>query len=169
MNYYATVNDQEFVIEIGPDNQIVVNGEVFDIDFKRMPNSGVTSLLINHRSLEAVVEEHDGTWQVLIRGEQYPVVVVDERTQRLANARGSFSAPEGEVIIVSPMPGTIIAVSVNEGDYVREGDKVVILESMKMENELRAPRDGVVAHVNIQAGASVEKGETLVVIADDQD
>jgi biotin carboxyl carrier protein len=166
MKYFATVNDQEFVIEIGHDNQIVVNDEVFHIDFQRMPNSGVTSLLINHRSLEAVVEEHDGLWQVLIRGEQYPVLVVDERSQRLANARGSFTAPEGEMIIASPMPGTIVAVAVSEGDHVSEGDKVVILESMKMENELRAPRDGLVAHVNVQAGASVEKGETLVVIID---
>lgn len=167
MKYYATVNDQEFVIEIGQDNQIVVNDEPFDIDFKRMPDSSVTSLLINHRSLEAVVEEKDGIWQVLIRGEQYPVLVLDERTQRLANARGSFTAPEGEVIVASPMPGTIIAVSVSEGDFVKEGDKIVILESMKMENELRAPRDGLIAQVNVKAGASVEKGETLVVITDE--
>ena len=65
------------------------------------------SLLLNHHSLEAVVHEGDGRWEVLIRGELYPVEVADERTHRLAKARGSFSPPDGEVSVVSPMPGTI--------------------------------------------------------------
>jgi biotin carboxyl carrier protein len=168
MKYFANVKDQEFIIEIGLDNRITVNGEPFEINFRRMPNSGVTSLLINHRSLEAVVEELEGIWQVLIRGEQYPVAVADERMQRLSKARGSFAAPDGEVSVTSPMPGTIIAVPVEEGDIVNKGDKIIILESMKMENELRAPRDGIVTHVRVQAGTSVEKGQALVVISDQQ-
>lgn len=166
MIYFVKVKDQEFIIEIGQDNKIVVDGEAFDIDFRRMPRSGVTSLLINHHSFEAVVEEQDGTWQVFIRGEQYPVEVADERSYRLAKARGSFNAPEGDVSVQSPMPGTIIAVPVSEGDVVLEGDKVVILESMKMENELRAPRDGIVTHVRVEAGVGVEKGQVLLIISD---
>lgn len=166
MKYFAEVSDQEFIIEIGQDNQIMVNGDTFEINYQRMPNSGVTSLLINHRSLEAVVEEQDGIWQVLIRGEQYPVTVADERMQRLSKARGSFAAPDGEVVVKSPMPGTIIAVSVSEGDLVNKGDQVIILESMKMENELRAPRDGIINQVRVQAGTGVEKGQALVVISD---
>jgi biotin carboxyl carrier protein len=166
MKYFANVNEQEFIIEIGQDNQITVNGEPFHINFKRMPNGGVTSLLINNRSLEAVVEEQDGIWQVLIRGELYPVQVTDERMQRLSKARGSFAAPDGETPVKSPMPGTIIAVPVKQGDVVHKGDKVIILESMKMENELRAPRDGMVAHVRVKPGTSVEKGQVLVVISD---
>jgi propionyl-CoA carboxylase alpha chain/3-methylcrotonyl-CoA carboxylase alpha subunit len=166
MKYFAKVNDQEFIIEIGQDNQIVVNGDLFNINFQRMPKSGVTSLIINHRSLEAVVEEKDGSWQVLIHGEQYPVLVTDERMQRLSKARGSFAAPDGEAVVKSPMPGTIIAVPVEQGDVVTKGDKVVILESMKMENELSAPRDGIVTQVRVQAGTSVEKDQVLVVVSD---
>jgi biotin carboxyl carrier protein len=64
------------------------------------------------------------------------------------------------------MPGTIIAVPVSEGTIVQEGDKVVILESMKMENELRAPREGVVTLVKVEAGEGVEKGQVLIVISD---
>ena len=166
MKYFAKVKDQEFNIEIGQDNKIVVNGETFEIDYQRMPRSGVTSLLINQHSLEAVVEEQDGGWQVLIRGELYPVVVVDERTHRLSKARGSFAAPDGDAAVKSPMPGTIIAVPVNEGDVVQKGDQVIILESMKMENELRAPRAGVVTHIRVETGAGVEKGQVLLVIGD---
>ena len=166
MLYFAKVNEQEFIIEIGQDNRIVVNGETYDIDFRQMPKSGVTSLLLNQHSLEAVIDEGDGRWDVLIRGELYPVEVADERSHRLAKARGSFSPPDGEVSVKSPMPGTIISIPVDEGDIVSKGDKVVILESMKMENELRAPRGGVVTQVKIEAGSGVEKGQILIVISD---
>ena len=166
MIYIAKVNDQEYIIEISQENQIVVNGETYEIDFRQMPRSGVTSLLINHHSLEAVIDEGDGIWNVLIRGELYPVEVADERSHRLAKARGSFSPPDGEVSVNSPMPGIIIAVPVSEGDAVAKGDKVIILESMKMENELRAPRDGVVTQVKVEPGSNVEKGQVLIVISD---
>jgi 3-methylcrotonyl-CoA carboxylase alpha subunit len=75
---------------------------------------------------------------------------------------------DGEAIVTSPMPGIIVAVPVAVGDFVRRGDKVIILESMKMENELRAPFDGVVTHVYVAAGASVEKDQPLVGISQEQ-
>lgn len=166
MKYYAKVDNQEFVIEVGHENQIIVNDEPYDIDFRQISDSGVTSLIIGHHSLEAVVEEKEGAWQVLIRGDLYDVAVDDERSRRLASARGDMGAAEGDVIIRSPMPGIVIAVSVSEGQHVNKGDKVVILESMKMENELRSPRDGVVRHIKVEAGTNVEKDQILVIVAD---
>jgi biotin carboxyl carrier protein len=166
MKYITTINNQEYVIEIDHDHEIVVNGERFQIDFQLLPEGGVLSLLLNNRSLEAVVEERNEAWEVLIQGELYTVQVQDERAYRLAKARGSGGTVTGEAVIKSPMPGVIIAVSVSEGERVKKGDKVVILESMKMENELRAPRDGVVSRVHVRPGTSVEKGQPLVVIGD---
>ena len=166
MKYYAKVDDQEFVIEVGHENQIIVNDEPYEIDFQQMPDSGVTSLIIGNHSLEAVVEEKDGAWQVLIRGDLYDVAVEDERSRRLASARGDLASADGEVAVRSPMPGIVIAVSVSEGQQINKGDKVIILESMKMENELRAPRDGIISHVRVEAGANVEKDQVLIVISD---
>ena len=166
MKYFAKVDDQEFVIEVGHEDQIIVNDEPYEIDFQQMPDSGVTSLIIGNHSFEAVVEEIDGSWQVLIRGDLYEVDVDDERSRRLASARGDLMAADGEVAVRSPMPGIVIAVSVSEGQNVSKGDKVVILESMKMENELRAPRDGIISHIRIEVGASVDKDQVLVVITD---
>ena len=166
MKYFAKVDDQEFVIEVGHEDQIIVNDEPYEIDFQQMPGSGVTSLIIDNHSLEAVVEEKDGVWQVLIRGDLYEVKVDDDRSRRLASARGDLAAADGEVVVRSPMPGIVIAVSVSEGQNVSKGDKVVILESMNMENELRAPRDGIISHIRIEVGASVDKDQVLVVITD---
>ncbi len=166
MKYVAQVNDKEYTIEIGQEGELLVNGEPYDVDFRQMPDSGVVSLLINQRSLEAVVEQSNGYWDVLINGELYEVALEDERTIRLAQARGTATAVAGDATVDSPMPGIIIKVLVAEGDHVEKGDKVVILESMKMENELRAPRSGRVTSVSVEAGASVEKNQALVTIGD---
>ena len=169
MKYYVTVQDQEFEIVIDQDDQIVVNGQSYQIDFRELPDAGMVSLLINNRSLEAVVEERDNTWETLIKGELYTVKVEDERAYRLARARGSLADTSGESSVKSPMPGIIVKTPVAEGEHVRKGQTVVILESMKMENELKAPRDGLVTQVKVDAGDSVEKDQVLVVIGEDEE
>ena len=166
MKYITTINDEEFIIEVEQNNQILVNGERFEVDFQHLPEADALSLLLNNRSLEAVVEAREDVWEVLTKGELYTVKVQDERAYRLAKARGVVGDVAGEAQIKSPMPGLIVAVTVTEGQPVKKGDQVIILESMKMENELRAPKDGLVARVNVAQGASVEKDQVLVVIVD---
>jgi len=67
-------------------------------------------------------------------------------------------------VVVAPMPGLIVRVNVSPGDTVAAGQGLVVVEAMKMENELKAPADGVVARVSVEAGAAVEKGAVLVVL-----
>lgn len=166
MRYVAIVNDVEYVIEIDQDDRITVDDQRFDIDFQQLHEGGVLSLLLNNDSLEAIVDERDDSWEVLIHGELYTVRVQDERAYRLAKARGDSVDVTGDVNIKSPMPGLIIAVPVVEGQPVKKGDKIIILESMKMENELRSPRDGVVNRLFVQQGAGVEKDQVLATICD---
>jgi len=166
MKYITTLNDQQYTIEIDHDDQITVNGESYDVNFQQLSEGGILSLLLNNHSLEAIVEERDGAWEVLIRGELYTVQVQDERAYRLAKARGVTAEVTGEAAIKSPMPGLIIAVPVEEGQLVSKGDQIIILESMKMENELRSPRDGVVKHLYVKPGESVEKNQPLATIGE---
>jgi biotin carboxyl carrier protein len=166
MKYISTVGNEEHVIEIDKEGQITVNDQTFAIDFQRLTDGGLLSLLIDNRSLEAIVEERDDHWEVLIHGELYAVDVKDERAYRLAKARGLSTKATGEASISSPMPGLIVAVPVKEGQKIQKGDQVVILESMKMENELRSPRDGTVTHVYVTTGQSVEKNQILVTVGD---
>ncbi len=166
MKYITTVNGKEYVIEIDQDDEITVNGARHGIDFQQLAAGGTLSLLIDHRSLEAIVEERDDAWEVLLRGELYTVQVQDERAYRLAQARGELSDAQEAVVIRSPMPGLILDVLVEEGATIQKGQTVVILESMKMENELRAARDGVVTRVHVRQGDSVEKNQELVTIGD---
>ena len=75
------------------------------------------------------------------------------------------SAPLSGETVASPMPGTILSVNVQNGAAVNKGDVLMVLEAMKMENEIIAPCSGTIASVNVQSGASVETGATLCVIA----
>ena len=164
MKYITTVHGQEYIIEIDHENEITVNGERRTIDFQQLAEGGALSLLIDNRSLEAIVDERDDAWEVLLHGELYTVYVQDERAYRLAQARGQLSDVSEAMVIRSPMPGLILDVLVEEGSRVEKGQTVVILESMKMENELRAGRDGVVTRVHVLKGNSVEKDQELATI-----
>ena len=83
----------------------------------------------------------------------------------VAEAPAAAAAPAGGETVTSPMPGTILSVNVQNGASVKKGDVLLILEAMKMENEIMAPVDGTIASVNVQQGASVETGAVLCVIA----
>lgn len=80
-------------------------------------------------------------------------------------ASAPVAAPAGGETVNSPMPGTILSVNVQNGAAVKKGDVLMILEAMKMENEIMSPCDGTVASVNVNAGQSVETGAVLCVIA----
>ena len=166
MKYFVKVHDHDFVIDLGPDQQMTVNDDSLTVDYQQLPDSGVLSLLINNRSLVTVVEKRNDIYEVLINGELYEVAVQDERSYRLAKARGDVREASGEITVRSPMPGVIVKVPVEQGQTVAKGETLVILESMKMENELKSPRDGVVLRINTSSGASVEKGQDLLIVGD---
>lgn len=74
-------------------------------------------------------------------------------------------APAGSETVSAPMPGTILGVNVQNGASVKKGDVLVILEAMKMENEIVAPRDGTISSINVAKGAAVETGTVLCTIS----
>ncbi|MCS6870766.1 MAG: biotin/lipoyl-containing protein [Anaerolineae bacterium] len=163
MKYLATVNGQKFEVELKKDGRVLINGEERYVDFQHI-SEALYSALINNKSVEALVERHEGRYQVLIEGDLYEVEVLDERQQRLMSAAGGFSASQGEIALRAPMPGLIVAVRVSEGEQVRKGQPLVVLESMKMENDIKAPRDGKVERIYVEKGQTVEQNKTLITL-----
>ena len=112
-------------------------------------------------------------YNVTVNGTSYEITleVVDAADVKAtpapapAAAPAPVAAPAGGETVASPMPGTILSVNVQNGAAVKKGDVLMILEAMKMENEIIAPCDGTIASVNVNSGASVETGATLCVIA----
>jgi biotin carboxyl carrier protein len=164
MKYITTINGVTFEIEIQRDGGLLVNGERREVDFLPFEESSLYSVIMDNRSYEALVEEQGNLYEVLMQGQLFNVQVLDERAQLLASKRGAPMVETGEISIKSPMPGLIVALLVSEGQSVAAGQTLVILESMKMQNELKAPRDGTVQRISVQAGQSVEINKPLITL-----
>jgi biotin carboxyl carrier protein len=162
MKYVTTIGDKEYLVEIIDEHHVLVDGKTFEVDFAEISDQPVYSLLLDGCSYEAYVYPTDKTWQVLLHGRLYPAMVEDERERRLRVAAGSQVQEGVEFRLKAPMPGLVVAVPVDEGWPVKKGDVLLILESMKMQNELKSPRDGVVARLRVKTGDSVDQHQVMM-------
>ena len=162
MKYVAVINDASYEIEIDNDGTIFVDGEARDVDFLNLGGS-LYSIITENKSLEAVIDDDEGQIAVMMDGQLYETRVLDERAMLLVQRRGGLSQTSGDAH--APMPGLIVSVSIESGQLVAQGDTLVVLESMKMQNELRAPIAGSVKAIHAEAGQAVDKGDLLVEIA----
>tara|TARA_B100000029_G_scaffold278882_1_gene273192 strand:- start:2307 stop:2711 length:405 start_codon:yes stop_codon:yes gene_type:complete len=125
-------------------------------------------VIIDGEVFEVELEEGEGIWKVNIDGSQFEVQIEQERglaTKREARSRSS-SARSGT--ISSPIPGKVVSIHVSIGDRVEEGSVLMILEAMKMQNEVQAPISGTVEELNCVTGDSIEANSPLVVITPEE-
>ena len=117
----------------------------------------------NGQQAEVVLVEGSGTdWVVTLRGRRIPVVVRSWRERVLAEAEIASGGRGGPAEVRATLPGMVLSVAVKEGDEVQEGDPLVTVEAMKMQNEVRAPRSGRVGAVEVQPGQPVAAGALIL-------
>jgi biotin carboxyl carrier protein len=162
--YFAELNGREYQIEILSDNRAVINGTQYEYDFQVLRQHLSYSLLVEGMSFETNIYQENGVWEVLLRGKQFSIRVEDERERVLHMASGQGSIEKGKFILQSPMPGLVIDIPVKEGQEVKEGAVLVILESMKMQNELIAPRAGIITRLQTSLNDNVERNQVLLVL-----
>ncbi|HEU5441465.1 MAG TPA: biotin/lipoyl-containing protein [Ktedonobacterales bacterium] len=186
MRYVATIGGRKHVVEIeenGHIRRVVVDGRELAVDWRLVGAPGEPavaeeraraahySLLIGNQSYDAFArpvpteESTERAIEVHIHGYPYVVEVRDERTEALAQLSGGAHAA-GDAAIRAPMPGLVVNVLAELGTEVQRGQTVVVLEAMKMENDLQSPRAGVVKDVRAAKGQTVGQGEVLAVIGD---
>jgi biotin carboxyl carrier protein len=169
MHYVAVIDGVECQVEIvesSPDVfRLVIDGRVVDVDAREISPSTL-SLIIENKGYNVEYERaQEGSGiNMLVRGHIARVDVVDLRTMRLRKAQASAGAMDGPAHIKAPMPGKVVAVLVEEGAHVEAGAGLVVVEAMKMENELKAPRAGTVAKLSAVVGNPVESGALLCVV-----
>ncbi|UCF60074.1 MAG: biotin/lipoyl-binding protein [Anaerolineaceae bacterium] len=164
MKYVATIDDKTYEIEINNDREITLNGKPFSIDFLTIGGPPIISLLLEGRSYEAHVNSTDVGWEVFLRGQRYLVAVEDERQRQLREVSSAQALHRETFHLKAPMPGLIVAIPIEEGEQVKRGANLVVLESMKMQNELKAPRDGEVTAIRVKPGDNVDQEQVLVVL-----
>jgi pyruvate carboxylase subunit B len=164
MRYFVTVGSRTFEVDLSGATP-TVDGEALAAELTAVPGTRVRALLVDGHSysLVALPGEKDDRWELTIAGERLSAVVVDERTRAIREMTGA-GEETAEKSVTAPMPGLVVRVEVEPGERVAAGQGVVIVEAMKMENELKAPADGVVASVAVQAGQTVEKGAVLLTL-----
>jgi biotin carboxyl carrier protein len=162
MIYISEVDGLEFAVEILDEHHVRFGGDVLEVDLAAVSGEPLYSLIVNGESFEGYVYPDEDRWQVLLLGQFYQVRVEDEREKRLKMAAKGEIRAGVEFILRAPMPGLVVSVPVNEGQAVEKGQILVILESMKMQNELRAPYTGKVTRIRIKAGESVEQKQILL-------
>ncbi len=170
MAYVATVEgvDGEFKVEVKPLGgdlyQVIIDGKKEMVVDIRRHGCCVYSVLNDGKSFEVDVDKRPaGGYSVLVQGEHYHIDLMDERKKKLMAILGEgVGVGTGEVI--TAMPGKVVKVLVSEGDQVKKDQPLVILEAMKMENEFKAPCDGVVKSIKVKEGETVEANALLVVL-----
>jgi biotin carboxyl carrier protein len=167
--------------ENGHLRRVTLGEQDVTVDWRRVGSSPATptaeraahySLLVGDHSYDLYVraipatEAGGGTvYEVSLGGQSYIVGVQDERAQELADLAGEGHL-SGDATIRAPMPGLIASVVVAEGSYVERGQPVIVLEAMKMENDLPSPRAGLVKSIKVSKGQTVNQNEALAVIGD---
>ncbi|WP_394828908.1 biotin/lipoyl-containing protein [Pendulispora albinea] len=144
--------------------QVRVSGELVDVDHVSIPSSGALSVRVEGHLVDLTTEGSPPDVGVIASGHRSYVRVVSER-QRAADAATKGAGRAGEKVVKSPMPGRVVKVFVKKGDEVAAGQPLLIIEAMKMENELRAKAPGTVAEVHADTGAAVEANAKLVTFA----
>jgi len=163
VKYFVTVNGEEHEVVLDGSG-VHADGESVHAhlaDVEETPMRLVTIGDTVHRVLVRPGERR-GVYTLSIDGYRYEVDALDERGRTIRELSGAAAAAAGPAPLVAPMPGLIVRINAKVGDQVRAGQGLVVMEAMKMENELRATADGTVKAVLVSTGTAVEKGAILM-------
>ena len=168
MKLTADISGDKFELEIEQEGSRVVadvGGRRYDVE-ARASQPGLYLLLVDGHVFECRVEQTGAKQEALevtVGGHRaYPVTLTDPK--RLRGAQTSDSKTDGTAQILAPMPGKVVRVLVEAGAEVEAGAGLLIVEAMKMQNEMKSPKAGKVTSINVAAGATVNAGDVLAVV-----
>ena len=167
MKLKALIGDreEEIVVKVS-DGRVTadVGGRVYELEV-REPQPDSFLFFLNTDVHECRVNERAGAregFDVSIRGRSYAVTIIDPK--RLRSGQNSDRHHHGVAEIRAPMPGKVVRVQIEAGAEVEKGAGLVVVEAMKMQNEMKSPRDGVVVSINVKPGDTVNAGDVLAVV-----
>lgn len=162
MKYFVTVAGREVAVEVDG-QRVVVNGREVTASLNPVPGTPLRHLVMGEDSLTVAMDRQEaGRWSLSVAGLLAGVEVVDERTRHIRSLTGATAGARAVPHLKAPMPGLVVRVLVAQGQAVAPGQGLVVLEAMKMENELRSTTAGTVRAVTVATGQAVEKGQVLV-------
>ena len=157
------MNGKLVTVDLGP-NGIEVDGEPLTAHLEEVEGTPIYLLTAGGTLHRLAVRRGDARGQYSIWTDNYrfEIEALDERRRTIRDMAGVAATSTGPAPLVAPMPGLVVRINVQVGDQVQAGQPLVVMEAMKMENELRSAAAGIVAAVRVEAGVAVEKGSVLV-------
>ena len=165
MKYVVALKGEEVHVTLDG-TTLRVGGLETDAHLVDVDGTPISVVTIGGRVCQVLARRGAGAGQYTLHldGFRFDVEVLDERTHAIRRLAGAGARPAGPASVLAPMPGLVVRVLVQPGDRVQPGQGLVVIEAMKMENELRAVAVGVVRAVPIEVGSAVEKGTLLVAL-----
>ena len=163
MKYVTELNGSRVTVELTGDG-VLVDGEPHTAHLADIAGTPIHLVTIDNAVHRVAVRRlgQRGRYSLWIGGFRFDVEALDERTRTIRDMTAEHETPSGPAPLVAPMPGLIVRVNARVGDQVSAGQGLVVMEAMKMENELRAPAAGTVKAVHATPAMAVEKGAILV-------
>ncbi|MFW6193856.1 MAG: acetyl-CoA carboxylase biotin carboxyl carrier protein subunit, partial [Gemmatimonadota bacterium] len=165
VRYYVTLDGETREVELTPEG-VRVDGVEVEAEIATLPGTSLRHLRIGDRGWLLSAERADGGWAVRLGGRRVDVHVEDERTRSIRELAGAGGPGEGPRELRAPMPGLVVRVLAEPGHEVEAGDGLVVMEAMKMENELSARGAGTVSEVRVEEGQTVNRDDVLVTLED---
>lgn len=165
MTFYLEIGGRNCQVEVDPSDtpgqwRIRIDGQIVEAD-AHLVRPGVLSLLIGGQSYRVVLDPDTSNPALHVGSERIPYRIDDPRSLR---SRRRHAAADGPVTLKASMPGRVVRVLVEQGDAVAAHQGVVVVEAMKMQNEVKAPKEGRVRELRVSAGDTVSAGDILAVI-----
>ncbi len=166
MRYVVEVNGTRHDVDVGPDG-VTCDGTPVRAMLTDIPGSPVRQVTIGDTVHRVIARRgaSRGQYTLLLNGHRHAVEALDARSRAIRDLSAATAGPAGPAPLIAPMPGMIVRVAVQPGDIVTAGQGLIVMEAMKMENELRASAHGTVTAVRVTVGTAVQKGAILVDLA----
>jgi biotin carboxyl carrier protein len=166
VRYIVGLNAQRKSVSIEPEGVRYEGDAPIRAELSDIEGSPVRMVKLGTHVYRVVAERRHGRgrYTLWVDGYRFEAEALDERTRSIRDLSAATAGPTGPASIIAPMPGLIVRVNVSVGDRVEAGQGLVVMEAMKMENELRAIAPGIVRSVEVSPGTAVEKGALLVAL-----
>ncbi|GBD93648.1 2-oxoglutarate carboxylase large subunit [bacterium BMS3Abin05] len=167
MKYFVTSEEKEYTFDLKEENgekKFLLNEKPMTVDFKQVGKKPVYSLLVDGKPYDVWAESQNGHYTVAVNGQFYRVKVENERSRLLKQLTRGAESAEGVVLLKAPMPGLVVRVKAEKGARVKKGQGLVLIEAMKMENEIKSPVNGVIGSIAVKQGEAIDKNAVLLEI-----
>ncbi len=164
MDYFAETSGQEFVVSVSSDQDFTLDGTPQLVDLRPVDGNGLFSMLLDGVSHTVFIKQAADAYSIKLNGVTHQVRLEDEKSRFIRTLIKADKSKLRVVEVRAPMPGLVTKMNVVKGEKITKGSPLLIIEAMKMENEIRAAADGVVKEILIQEKVSVEKDAVLLLI-----